>query len=111
MSRPLRPLLVSTSLAMATVAVGCGGDDELPRQAVSGDVTLDGKPLEAGVIEFQPDASQAQGEFATAVGAVIQDGSYRFPGSKGRCRERTRSASSPAATSRPGTRCPAGSRR
>src|SRR4051794_10320669 len=33
---------------------GCGGTDGLPRQAVSGTVTVDGKPLKAGLITFMP---------------------------------------------------------
>lgn len=42
---------------VVTIAIsGCGGSDgnELPRAAVSGSVTLNGKPLQEGVIRFVP---------------------------------------------------------
>lgn len=51
----------------------CGGsDDGLPRQAVSGTVTLDWQPLESGTISFQP-TSPGQ---ATEAGANIKNGKY-----------------------------------
>ena len=54
------------------VLSGCGGPgDELPRQPVSGTVTLDGKPLERGTIAFQP----ASG-LPTAAAVPIIGGSY-----------------------------------
>jgi hypothetical protein len=54
------------------VLIGCGGPgDELPRQPVSGTVTLDGKPLERGTIAFQP----ASG-LPTAAAVPIIGGSY-----------------------------------
>jgi hypothetical protein len=41
-------------LALAAVC-GCGGGEEpLPRAAVSGTVTLDGQPLQEGVVRFVP---------------------------------------------------------
>ena len=47
------PLLVLSALGLA----GCSGSsgDDLPREAVSGTVTLDGAPLPSGSISFSPD--------------------------------------------------------
>jgi hypothetical protein len=54
--------------------VGCGSTtDELPREAISGAVTLDGRPLEEGVIQFLPAAASA-GE--TPAGGPIRDGRF-----------------------------------
>jgi hypothetical protein len=55
---------------------GCGGGaaDSLPRQAVSGQVTLDKEPLPSGSISFDP-ADLAKPD-AVSVGATITDGSY-----------------------------------
>ncbi|MFW5693142.1 MAG: hypothetical protein ACOCWL_02905 [Thermoguttaceae bacterium] len=63
---------------MGALLSGCGGDNPLNRQAVSGNVTLDGAPLERGVIEFH-----AQRERGVASGALIQNGSYSLPREKG----------------------------
>jgi hypothetical protein len=61
---------------MASAAFGCSGapegTPEIPRVAVSGEVTLDGKPLPGGKIEFVPLGSQSA---ETAV-ADIEDGRY-----------------------------------
>jgi hypothetical protein len=63
-----------------SVLQGCGGPaDDLPRQAVSGTVTFKGKPLEAGMIQFQPISAGV----ATAGGAGIKDGKYAIDQSEG----------------------------
>jgi hypothetical protein len=63
------------ALILALAAAGCGApDDELPRQAVSGRITLDGKPLERGMISFAP--LGGGGASPVSVGAVIREGSY-----------------------------------
>jgi hypothetical protein len=62
----------------AAFLAGCG-EDELPREAVSGTVTLDGQPLKSGMIQFQPTSA---GE-ATAGGAAIVDGKYSVPKAQG----------------------------
>ncbi len=55
---------------------GCGGSsDELPREEVSGEVTLDGQPLDSGSISFMPGSP----EIATQGGSTIADGSYSIP--------------------------------
>ena len=59
--------------------VGCGRGNSLDRQAVSGQVTLDSKPLDRGSIQFCPELAQG-GIFA---GTLIVDGKYDVPGDKG----------------------------
>jgi hypothetical protein len=66
-------------LVASALSAGCGGSDDLPRQAVSGTVIFDGKPLESGMIQFQPTSA---GE-ATAGGAAITSGRYAIPESEG----------------------------
>ena len=41
-------------LVLGLSAPGCSGGDELPREAVTGAVTLDGQPLADGAISFIP---------------------------------------------------------
>jgi hypothetical protein len=60
---------------------GCGSSDGLPRQAVSGRVTLDGKPLEAGSITFDP-VDPGKAGAVSAFGAVA-GGSYSIPAATG----------------------------
>ncbi len=70
----------SGSIAAAAAAVlvllnvvGCGGSgDELPREAVSGTVKLDGTPVASGSISFQPNTP----DVITQGGAIIQGGAY-----------------------------------
>jgi hypothetical protein len=68
-------LLFSASAAATSIA-GCGGGatDDLPRQAVSGKVTMDGKPLDGARITFQP-----AGETGTPAGGEINGGEYSIP--------------------------------
>jgi hypothetical protein len=70
-------------LTLSLSLAGCGGDgdDGLPRVAVSGSVTLDGKPLASGAISFMP---ESQGQVnPVSVGAVISRGSYTIPREQG----------------------------
>jgi hypothetical protein len=66
--------LVSAVLMTMSICVLCGcgspAKDPLGRQAVTGKVTLDGKPIDVGSISFQPIAKSGP---ATASGA----GEYR----------------------------------
>ena len=70
-----RPLAVAMLLT-ASAALGCSsateGIREIPRVAVSGEVTLDGKPLPEGKIELVPLGSES-GDTAVA---DIQDGRF-----------------------------------
>jgi hypothetical protein len=60
--------------------MGCSApvEDNLPREAISGTVMLDGQPLPKGTIQFRP-ASQE----ATAAGGMIDDGRFAIPRSEG----------------------------
>jgi hypothetical protein len=57
---------------------GCGGDG-LPRQAISGSISINGKPLKSGVVNFVPQSA----EIPTQSGAAIIDGKYNIPKSTG----------------------------
>jgi hypothetical protein len=57
---------------------GCGGGDNLPREEISGSVAVDGKPLDSGLITFQPDGSEA-----TQSGASVVQGKYTIPRDQG----------------------------
>jgi len=59
--------------------VGCGEGENLDRMAVSGKVTLDGKPLARGSIQFAPKDGDSRG---AAHGEVL-DGSYSIPAATG----------------------------
>ncbi len=70
---PLGRLLAAGFLALA--AGGCSDRsavDPLPRRAVSGTVTLDGQPLPAGIIRFDPEAR----ETGVPVVGDIKDGRF-----------------------------------
>jgi hypothetical protein len=70
---------ISALLALLAWA-GCGGPtDDLPREEVWGEVHFEGKPLEAGVIQFHPD----QGPGGTQAGAMIRGGAYQIPRREG----------------------------
>src|SRR6187397_3012218 len=69
------PRLLASSLG------GCGGGDGLPRQEVSGQVTLDGQPLADGSIQFQP--GETGGGPQVSGGALIERGSYRIGRNEG----------------------------
>jgi hypothetical protein len=75
---------LARSFAVAALAAlaGCGGGgatDDRPRQEVSGTVTLDGQPLAAGSIQFQPSTAQD----GVVAGALIADGKYSIPRDQG----------------------------
>jgi hypothetical protein len=62
------------ALTLGLAACGCGAaGDGLPREPVSGKVTIQGEPLAKGAILFKPadDAGQA-----TDAGGLIRDGRY-----------------------------------
>ncbi|MDR3635646.1 MAG: carboxypeptidase-like regulatory domain-containing protein [Isosphaeraceae bacterium] len=59
---------------------GCSGEsDGLPREPISGTVSLDGQPLADGIIQLIP-ASRQEG---TAGGAVVKDGKFSIERRKG----------------------------
>ena len=67
------------ALAAVLLAGGCR-DDPMGLQAVSGTVTLKGKPVDSGLLEFRPMANSAT---YTRSGAVIADGKFEIPKEKG----------------------------
>jgi hypothetical protein len=82
MTRRHLPLGIALGLALGLVTAGCGGaSDSLPRQAISGKVTLDGKPLPSGSISFDPDDPGQPNP--VSVGATIIDGVYSLPRAEG----------------------------
>lgn len=78
-SNPSRVSVRGAGLALALVALfapGCGPSaDRL--YPVAGEVTLDGRPLEAGSVTFTPDASKGNSGQEIAVG-VIDNGKYEL---------------------------------
>jgi hypothetical protein len=66
---------------MLAALVGCGGGDALPREAISGTVSLDGQPLKEGVIQFMPAVTAAGG--GTVAGGSILDGKFDVPRDQG----------------------------
>ena len=70
---------VCTGLVLCGALAGCGGpSDELPREAISGKVSLDGQPLATGVIQFRPTSSEP-----APAGAQIKDGAFSIPRNEG----------------------------
>ena len=74
--RPMR-FLLAPSLALAVI--GCSRSrDDLPREPVAGTVTMDGKPLPEGTIQFYPTGDPSK----TAVvgeNAEIKEGNFSLP--------------------------------
>lgn len=75
--RSMVPLLLM-GIGVLTLAAGCGDSNPLGRRSISGNVTFDGAPLENGSISFEPLAKDGVGS-----GAVITDGTFSIPASKG----------------------------
>ncbi|MDR3620961.1 MAG: hypothetical protein P4L85_16535 [Paludisphaera borealis] len=76
--RRRRGFVLGAGLALATSIAAAGCSDEGPvRQAVSGTVALDGKPLATGSITFVPV------EGATAATAEVVDGAFQTGRSTG----------------------------
>ena len=67
-------------IVVGLLMAGCNAPDSLPRERVSGTVTLDGKPLVSGKITFMP-ADPASG--GVPAEATIADGAYEVPRDEG----------------------------
>jgi len=61
----------------AALVIGCGKVD--PRLAVTGSVTLNGKALSGGIINFRP----APGNKSGSAGAGLENGSFKISAKKG----------------------------
>lgn len=73
----IRPLLASALAVVAVTVCGCGGKGGVP---VTGTVTFEGQPVEAGAISFVPTDGHGVSE-----GAVITKGEFNAvvtPGAK-----------------------------
>ncbi len=68
-------------VGVVLLVAGCGGGDGLPRQSVSGKITLNGEPLKQGTIQFFPDDPAM--EKPTSGGSPIEDGSYAISAENG----------------------------
>ncbi len=68
------------ALSLGLAPIGCSGSkDNLPREAVSGDVTLDGQPLPEGAIQFSPTGESK----LTAAVVPIKDGKFSISPAEG----------------------------
>jgi hypothetical protein len=65
--------------ALALAGCGAAGEDQLPREPVSGSVTFDGQPLKKGTIQFQP-SSQKE---SVASGGMVAEGRFEVPRPEG----------------------------
>jgi len=81
-ARPIETLCYWSLLgAVVLAAAGCGGGQaHSSRQAVSGKVTLDDKPLETGTIAFSPQGAKRS---APIGGGMIRGGRYDMSAAKG----------------------------
>jgi hypothetical protein len=66
------------------LAAGCSGSgDDLPREPVSGTVTLDNQPLATGVIQFSPAEKASAGQSLNSAGGQITDGKFSISREQG----------------------------
>ncbi|MDA1163673.1 MAG: hypothetical protein O3B13_11280 [Planctomycetota bacterium] len=72
-------LTIIILIFVALTTAGCGSSDGLPRVAVSGSVTLNGKAAPHGVIRFMP-AAGTEGPVAST---MIANGQYDIPRDQG----------------------------
>ncbi len=73
----LRTMAGIVLICAIVVLAGCSGNDG--RVAVSGTVTLDGRPLEIAAINFRP----APGNEANSAGGGVKDGTFSLPAESG----------------------------
>lgn len=104
----IRHALRFVLVAAALTNLGCsgGGGDGLPRRAVAGKVTLDGKPLDAALLIMMP---ETPGESPTPASAQVKDGAFAIPAETGPVAGRYKvSVSVQKPVSRKGAQQPAG---
>ncbi len=73
MQKSITLVLLACLLAFA----GCSGSDG--REEINGTVTLDGQPLDSGLVNFRP----AEGTKANSSGGTITEGRFHLPAAKG----------------------------
>jgi hypothetical protein len=67
------------AILLCSVLLGCGGGDTPPLGQVTGTVTLDGKPIDGAMLQFEPVSSG----LPTAFGKTDKDGKYELWYSRG----------------------------
>lgn len=72
MNNSARQIIGSLALVICSTFSGCGGDDGPPVAPVSGNVTLDGKPLANVRVIFNPT------DFRPSEGKTDSDGNYEL---------------------------------
>jgi len=77
-----RLMQVAVALACGACAVGCQRVDPLGFTPVTGRVTLDGKPLTGGEVQFTPDPKSNKGP--QSISPLSPDGSFELRGPGGR---------------------------
>lgn len=70
--------LFSLAAVALSLLAGCGSENKLQRQGVSGTVTLDNSPIARGTIRFEP-----IGENGVASGGTISQGKYEVAAERG----------------------------
>ena len=71
-------------LAVGVAVPGCSeSEDELPREPVSGSVTLDDQPLASGAIQFSPSGQGGSSGVPVQGGGAIEDGQFSIPRERG----------------------------
>ena len=83
-SKAMRKARQLLCLCVITAVLGCDADEEVPvqRVAVSGQVTLDGKPLRDAAIVFHQEDSSAESQNVTAHG-FVENGIYKIDAEHG----------------------------
>jgi len=66
-------------LGACSLVAGCAGADPMGRQPVSGRITIEGAPLDAGAIMLDP----GSGREGTAVGGTIRAGAFSIGRDRG----------------------------
>ncbi|WP_437193795.1 hypothetical protein [Planctomicrobium sp. SH527] len=74
-----RTLLYSAAIACFLGYQGCSGGDSVSKVSVNGRITLNGEPVQSGVITFLP----AEGVNGPSSGAEIVAGDFSIPKEKG----------------------------
>ncbi|MDR1385396.1 MAG: hypothetical protein LBJ67_16345 [Planctomycetaceae bacterium] len=74
-----RLTIIVTALTLA-FAMGCGNSNPQGRLKIEGNVTLKGKPVSNGSIQFEPSGTQTE---RTQSGGMITDGKYSVDAAHG----------------------------
>lgn len=78
--RALPQALAAFLIAMVLATAGCGGASTGGRLPISGEVLLDGQPLDEGAIHFEPSVEE---KVKMDAGGVIKNGKYSLTAEHG----------------------------